>query len=280
MSDLLTAALGYAGRRVPVFPCIPRGKEPAVKRGFHSATTNPETIKRLWRIADCNIGIPTGSASGFWALDIDGEHGEANIFALEAKHGRLPQTREVITGGGGRHLWFEYTSPVPSTTSRVAAGIDTRGDGGYVIVPPSVHETGRSYVWAVDSVDQLSVAPEWLVQLARKKPAESISERALASIRTLRPSGAYGAAALEDEIEALAATGPGGRNTALNRAAFCLSQLVAGGELDQAQVTERLIDACHRNGLIADDGWRTVLATMRSGMRAGMQRPRSRPGAA
>ena len=149
-----------------------------------------------------------------------------------------------------------------------------------MIVPPSIHPSGRTYQWSVDSVDNLADAPEWLTQLARKKPAESISERALASIRTPRPSGAYGAAALDREIEALAATGPGARNCALNRAAFLLFQLVAGGELDRDRVTERLIDACHRNGLVEDDGWRTVLATMRSGMRAGLQRPRSRSGAA
>ena len=70
-----------------------RGKQPAITRGFHAATTNPETIKRLWRQADRNIGIPTGSVSGFWVLDVDGEDGEASLAALEAKHGPLPATR-------------------------------------------------------------------------------------------------------------------------------------------------------------------------------------------
>ena len=137
VSDLLTAALEYAAKRLPVFPCVPNGKLPAIARGFYAATTNPETIKRYWRAPDRNIGIPTGSVSGFWVLDVDGDNGEANLFALEAKHGRLPPTREVITGGGGRHLWFKYTGPIQSTTSRIAPGVDTRGDGGYVIVPPS-----------------------------------------------------------------------------------------------------------------------------------------------
>ena len=71
-------------------------------------------------------------------------------------------------------------------------------------------------------------------------------------------------------------TPPGSRNHALNRAAFSLFQLVAGGELDRDEVIEHLIDACHRNGLVKDDGLPSVVATIHSGARAGMQHPRSR----
>ena len=74
----------------------------------------------------------------------------------------------------------------------------------------------------------------------------------------------------------LAAVAPGSRNNALNRAAFALFQLVAGGELERDEVIEHLIDACHRNGLVQDDGLPSVLATIHSGARAGMQHPRSR----
>jgi hypothetical protein len=286
MSALLAAALGYAVKRLPVFPCVPNGKLPAISRGFHAATTNPETIRRLWRMADRNIGIPTGSVSGFWVLDVDGDNGEANLFGLEAEHGRLPPTREVITGGGGRHLWFKYTGPIQSSVSKIAAGVDVRGDGGYVIVPPSRHVTGRTYAWSVDSVDELVIGPEWLVQLARAKPAfrslSSISEQALARIRPRGDgsSDAYGRAALDREIEMLAVARVGTRNAMLNRAAFRLSQLVAGGELDRDHVIDGLISACHRNRLIETDGLRSVMATIRSGMGAGLKFPRSRSGAA
>ena len=79
MSDLLAAALDYAARGLPVFPCLPRGKTPAVARGFLSATTNPATIRRFWTNPECNIAIPTGARSGFWVLDIDGVEGEASL---------------------------------------------------------------------------------------------------------------------------------------------------------------------------------------------------------
>ena len=93
------------------------------------------------------------------------------------------------------------------------------------------------------------------MRLARAKP-QSISERALATIvqrHRYRP-GSYGLAALDAEVAALAAVAPGSRNHALNLASFRLFQLVAGGELDGNVVAHRLLDACHRNGLIADDG--------------------------
>ena len=62
--NALDAALAYAERnRFAVFPCLPRAKEPAIKRGFYAATTNPETIRRFWRVVDRNIAIRTGMAT-------------------------------------------------------------------------------------------------------------------------------------------------------------------------------------------------------------------------
>jgi hypothetical protein len=140
--------------------------------------------------------------------------------------------------------------------------------------------TRRAYEWSVDSGDQIAVAPEWLVKIVRTKP-QSISERALAGIR--RPNDCqpdrYGAAALDREIAELAIALPGTRNAALNRTTFKLFQLVAGGELDRDQVIDRLIEACHSNGLVADDGLKSVTATIASGMNAGIRYPRSRSGA-
>jgi hypothetical protein len=277
MGDLLAAALDYAAHQIPVFPCLARGKTPAIARGFHAATTNPETIRRYWRQSDRNVAIATGVAANAWVLDIDGDLGEASLRALEALHGPLPATREAKTGGGGRHLWFKYTGPIPSTAGKIAIGIDTRGDGGYVVAPPSRHPNGQLYEWR--SYDELAVAPEWLVSLARAKP-RSISERALATItapsRELANPDAYGLAALDSEISMLSAVLPGSRNHALNRCAFRLFQLVAGGELNASTVEQRLLAACEANGLLQDDGERAVRKTIASGAGAGWQYPRNR----
>jgi hypothetical protein len=280
MTALLEAALAYAAvSHLPVFPLVARGKTPAVAGGFYAATTDPEVIRRFWHIGDRNIGIPTGAVSGFWVLDID-PGGDEHIRHLEADHGPLPATRTVITPRG-RHRWFKYVGPVPSTSRKIAPGIDTRGDGGYIAVPPSIGANGRAYEWAGDPQAPLAIAPDWLLHLVRAKPRPSISQRAVAGIRQPFNGGnRYGAVALESEIADLAATPAGNRNDALNRASFKLHQLVAGGELRGDDVVCRLIEACVRNGLVAADGLYTLQQTIRSGMNAGLQSPRSRKGAA
>jgi hypothetical protein len=274
-APLLKAALIYAAAGLAVFPLDPRTKKPATKRGFYDATTNPETIHRFWRLTNRNIGIATGAMSGIWILDID-PGGEGHLHRLEAEHGKLPPTRNVITGSGGRHLWFKYTEPMQCSAGRVAPQIDVRGDLGYCVSPPSIHENGRRYEWLTDPATPVAIAPEWLVALTRKKPP--ISERARAQTPRSSYFGAYGAAALSAEVAALAAAAPGTRNDALNRAAFVLFQLVAGGELDEGVVHDQLVQACHVNGLVADDGPRSIEKTIASGAQAGMQHPRGRSG--
>jgi hypothetical protein len=90
--------------------------------------------------------------------------------------------------------------------------------------------------------------------------------------------GAYAASALRGEIAILTATPPGDRNNQTNRSSFSLFQLVAGGELDAAEVERALIEAATANGLVADDGMGSVIATIRSGARAGLLHPRTRHG--
>jgi putative DNA primase/helicase len=281
---MLPAALEYAARGWAVFPCIPLTKEPAIKGGFKAATTNPETIKRLWSRPECNIGIATGAASGFWVFDVDGDEGEASLRALEAKYGPLPPTPTVISPRGGRHLDFKYTCPISNSVKKIARGLDVKGDGGYVLAPPSIFDDPKNnykrgaYTW--HRIGAPALAPDWLLELTRKpapiKP--TISQQAVATIRRAgSPGGAYGRAALERECAALAAMAPEtGRNHALNTAAFRLAQLVAGGELDGSDVFESLLAASFRNQLVVDTGRLAVVATISSGFNAGLKNPRSR----
>jgi hypothetical protein len=276
---LRTAALTFADLGRMVFPCAPATKEPATKRGFYEATSNPATIRRWWSATAYNIGLRTGQPSRVWVLDIDGDDGEATLQRLEAGHGPLPPTVTSLTARG-RHLWFAYTVPIQSSAGRVGGGIDVRADGGYIVAPPSIHPTGVIYEWSTDSTKDPAVAPDWLVQRTRKKPA-TISQRAVATIKVPHRGGssdAYGRVALEDEIAELAAAAPGTRNHRLNQASFSLHQLVAGGELEHNEVFARLVEACKSNGLWTDpnDGPAQCMATIRSGLRAGMQHPRSR----
>jgi Bifunctional DNA primase/polymerase, N-terminal len=278
VSTLLQAALDLAARGLMVFPCLPMGKAPACRRGYKDGTTNPATIRRWWLAQpDYNIGVATGLLSGVWVLDIDGAIGTATLRNFEIAHGMLPPTLFSITGRG-RHLWFCATGEIQSSAGRVGDGLDVRGDGGYVLAPPSVHPDGPIYRWGNDL--PIASAPDWLIQLTRKRP--TISERALATMRAPLPHCAaqpYGRAALEYEITALAGTPNGRRNCALNAAAFSLFQLVAGGELNESEVLNRLIEASFANGLMTDpdDGPARVKRTIASARRAGLLHPRSRP---
>ena len=272
-------ALAYAVRGWQVFAIKAQSKEPATRRGFYEATSNPATIRRWFGCGyPYNIAVRTGEPSGVFVLDVDGEIGTASQHKLTREYGPLPHTLVSITGKG-RHLWFRTDGqPVPCNISKIAPGIDIRGDGGYVVAPPSIHPSGTIYRWANDLPPV--TAPEWLVKLAqRPKPQADILPMPRPTLRVEHDGhGSYGRAALDREIEALAIAARGGRNAALNSASFRLHQLVAGGELDGAEVERRLIEAATANGLTTDpeDGPRSVLATIRSGAKAGLSFPRGR----
>jgi hypothetical protein len=161
-----TAAIQLAQRGLAVFPCQPRGKEPACDTGLHAATTDVERINRWWHaFPDLNIGIATGTASGVFVLDIDGEDGEGSLLKLESEHGALPPTVEAITGGG-RHCYFRVGKcKISNSVGQLGLGLDVRGDGGYVIAPPSIHPSGRPYAWSVDTTRDFAAAPDWLLTM-------------------------------------------------------------------------------------------------------------------
>ena len=179
MTTMHAAALQLAQQGLAVFPCQPRGKEPACDTGLHAATTDAECINRWWcAVPDLNIGVATGMVSGIFVLDIDGEDGEGSLLRLEGEHGALPPTVEVITGKG-RHCYFRTHGLIHNSVGQIGIGLDIRGDGGYVIAPPSVHPSGRAYTWSVDTADNFADAPDWLHTLiaanrngAQGKPLE------------------------------------------------------------------------------------------------------------
>ena len=145
----MSAALKYAERGIPVFPLRPGGKKPLTPRGFKDATTNPDRIRRWWkRRPDANIGIPTGKRSGLWALDRDAyKPGCMSREALERKHGPIPKTTTVGTGRGGYQYLFRYPTSceIKNSAGELGPGLDVRGEGGYIVAPPS--RTEGPYEW-------------------------------------------------------------------------------------------------------------------------------------
>jgi hypothetical protein len=170
MTPLGTCAQSLALKGMRIFPCKERGKEPAIGDNLRRASTDLNLISGWWQTRNFNIGLATGEGSGVWVLDIDGDEGEETLRKLEAEHGELPKTVEAITGKG-RHLYFRWASGIVIRNKQVnpnMPGIDIRGNGGYVLAPPSIHPSGRVYAWSVDSGNNFADAPEWLLDLIAK----------------------------------------------------------------------------------------------------------------
>ena len=199
-ADMGKAARWYVRHGFPVFPLHTAvggrcscenvecgksaGKHPRTPRGFHDATKDLARIEAWWKQwPDANIGIPTGAASGLLVLDVDPRNGGTeSLDYLILKHGRLPDTAEQITGGGGHHFVFKHPGvPVPK---ELCPGIDLKGDGGYILVAPSSHASGNEYQWdgieGAKSLLSLAGVPPWLLELIaeRRNGARAESRRA------------------------------------------------------------------------------------------------------
>jgi hypothetical protein len=214
--------------------------------------------------------VRTGAESGIVVLDIDPAHGGSrSIKALIDRHGDLSAVPRVRTGSGGWHLFFAHPGePVQNSASRLGAGLDVRGDGGYVIAPPSEHGSGGHYRWEIEAM-ALPPLPDWLLALL-SWPREAMPARRFAPDLGGRDTTSWARAALDAEIRELRSTPQGRRNMTLNRSAFCLGQIVGAGLLEQHLVERLLVDVGVGMGL----GERETIMTVRSGLRAGHIHPR------
>lgn len=149
--------------------CDSAGKHPRTKKGVHDASTDEAKIRRWWDIwPEANIGVATGKNAGFFAIDVDPRGGGTESLAsLEAKHGKLPWTRTADTGGGGVHFLFRCPDfLVKSSTGELGPGLDVKGEGGAIVVTPSLHAGGRRYCWRNGA--PIADAPEWFLRLLRE----------------------------------------------------------------------------------------------------------------
>lgn len=207
---LLDAALRYAQLGWAVFPLhspaggkctcgadvCSVGKHPRTADGFKSATTDGGKIRGWWRTwPTANIGVATGAVSGIFVLDVDPDKGgDASLGMLLSEHGEIPDTVDAVTGSGGRHVVFAHPGKrTPNSTQRLGAGLDVRGDGGYIVVSPSLHRSGSLYEWQPQCAPwehALAPAPAWLLELLAPPPAPS-PRPPLAADNAYRRASAY-----------------------------------------------------------------------------------------
>jgi putative DNA primase/helicase len=277
----LDHALAYAARGWPVFPTRIT-KAPYTQHGLKDATTNAEQIREWWaQWPNAGIGIATGSIdpegklerSGFFALDRDDDKGgKISLESLEFEHGLLSETLISRTGGGGRH--YLYRMPAgrevrnkQAEASGLPAGIDTRGTGGYIIAPPSMHESGNTYEWEIGPDDEVEIAdaPAWLLDLVCKPREAAVRSVDYSHVKNPR---AYGRRALESACEDVRNAVPAAKNTLLNVRAFAMRDLIERGYITRSEAESALqLAAEERDGRSAHpDGTTALQATIKSGL--------------
>ena len=153
------AVYGFA-----VFPVGANTKKPLTPHGCKDAKKDAGAIRMWWtRFPDASIGIATGQASNLVVIDedIDAEKdvdGTLSMRQWEKSHGELPETVTAITGRGGVHLYYRYEGSDIGNRAGLLEGVDVRGEGGYVIAPPSIHPNGTEYQWEAGP-DEIELAP-------------------------------------------------------------------------------------------------------------------------
>lgn len=264
MSELGDAANAYAARGWHVFPLAPRGKTPLTKNGLKDATSDPGLVAAWWQEKPkANIGISCG-ASGLLVVDLDGEEAIRSWAELAASHRGHPRTLVARTGLG-YHLYFSGDGP--SSAGRIAPKLDTRGRGGYVCAPPSVHSSGAEYCW-LDATREPVSAPVWLHELL-----EQHHDQLAAGDRRELPDGIlftpYGLVAIRSVTAEMAQTPEGERNATLNALAYRCGRLSAAGQLAESAARRDLVAAAQEAGLAREEAERTFS----SGFAAGLERP-------
>ncbi|MFU8855042.1 bifunctional DNA primase/polymerase, partial [Micromonospora sp. SL1-18] len=291
MPDLLTAALAYAERGWPVF-MLGRSKRPVANcpacpkadqdpthdqdacpcltcHGFYAATTDPARVAAIVAaVPRGQLALRTGAASELLVVDVDPAHDGAATLARLIAAGLTPPTARVRTGSGGLHLYYRHPGRhMPCSQGKpgqgLGPGIDVKADGGYVVLPPSVHpRTGRPYRWIPGQA--VKEMPPALLTACLPPPAPPIP--AVTGPIRVREAGGIShpdrlLAALLDRVTAAP---EGVRRTTLYGVARGVARMVAADAIDRADAIAALTDAGRR----AEQTDRDIRAAIRGGFRA------------
>lgn len=250
-----------------------RAKSPLVSGGFKSASVDPATIAG-WRgkWPDAMFGVPTGEASGLVVLDLDRKNGKDGLRALRdylKREGEdWPETLMVETPSGGVHLIFQ-DAPGSKSRTAVLPGVDTRGNGGYVVFAPSKLGDGRAYRVRKNVKPAKPSAAIARLLTEGLKPKASESKAMKASVTPPRAKteldSRYAAKALRGEANAVRDAAPGERNHRLNVAAVKVGHYVPH-LIDRAEAEAELTAAAIEAGLGEEETAKTIASGLTKGI--------------
>lgn len=270
---LRDAALDYAAQGWPVFPVSSRTKRPMLKAWQHRATTDPFQVWAWWEHwPAANIGTPTGLR--FDVIDLDGPTARAEFEAACDRTGTVlggvPMSRTGRPEGG----WQLFVAPTGMGNRKPSpSGVDFRGRGGFVILPPSVHASGRVYTWLTPWREPPELPQKLRDELWPKRAKSRLVSSPSPILRDPSREKAWAWAALQGLVEELVGAGRGSRNETLNRVGFRAFQLCPH-LLSVEEVESALQAGAEACGLLEDDGPQRVAVTIRSAKTAGMAQPR------
>jgi hypothetical protein len=284
------AALDLARAGFVLFP-TGLDKRPLECGWQDAATTDPRQIKRWWTVKPwANLGCRTGAAANLVVLDVDPRHGgDASLAALIAKQHDALWLETVCsrTASGGRHFFFSHPgSKIRNSVSVIGDGLDIRGEGGYVLLPPSSREDGESYQWLRPPSCGMRELPGWLVDKLKPPPPPPAPAQPIGGICGHTPDDPYAAlwfsphwpqryvqVAVATLAYQMTTAREGTRNATLNKVAFAAGQLVGGGAIPARAIAAQI----HRAALDAGLEPREIQVTFASGFEAGLRNPRLPP---
>jgi hypothetical protein len=269
MMSALGDAAAFLAQQWPCFPCG-ADKRPVTEHGFKDASRDPDLVRVMFdRPGAHMIGVPTGEVSDLVAIDLDVKNGAAGLEWLAANAHRLPRTRQHGTRSGGRHLLFRYPPgrSIRNSASKIAPGVDVRGSGGYVIVPPS-----DGYTIADDAMP--APMPGWLVELLDPPQAARPAPQPYAGPAITGDGTPYGLRALTLECEAIRNAAEGMKHHTLNKAAYSIGGLVTAGAIAESLARAELAAALAAiRDRCAD--WHHAEKTLRTAFEQGKGKPRT-----
>ena len=277
MNEIYEAARQAAARGWAVMPIL-RGEEkkPAVKWLRHQTEmpTDKELERWFRQFKDCNLGLITGALSRVFIIDADTMEGNEWLLSKD-----LPPC-PIVQGSAEykRHYYFKHPGfDISNSVKKIHGGVDVRGDGGYAVLPPSIHANGQIYQWIV-SPDECPIpdAPDWLLELVRRRefvPVEAPSVPVINLNGSTEAMQKYANAAMEAELSLVTHAPDGEKHAQLFKSVAKVAEFIPHGLLSEGDIKAHFFDVVQ--GRAKDK--KNALETIEDALRRGRTQPRRLP---